>query len=117
VQLPSSSGSSNDLSLSERIVDCVIRSLDSKYGEGVRQVIFWKFQDSMKQEISAIASKPELFVDCMQQIFGTRSSSIEKVITEEISREFNVTVSGEPSLVRAIETLKSKKLKEDLTEN
>ena len=105
----------SDLPFNERVVNCITRSIDSKYGEGVRQVLFWKFQDTTKLEVSDIPKKPQLFVDCMRQIFGTGSSSIERAITEEMCREFRIVVPGEPSFTKAVEIAKSKRLKEDLT--
>jgi len=103
------------LSFNERVVDSVTRSIDSKYGEGVRQVLFWKFQDLTKLEVSDIPKKPQLFVECMQQVFGAGAASIERTITAEVCKEFKITVQANPSFTRAIEIAKSKRLKEDLT--
>ncbi len=103
------------LPFNERVVDCVTRSIDLKYGEGVRQVLYWKFQDLTKLKISDIPKKPQLFVECMRQLFGAGSASIERTITSEICQEFKIVVPGEPSLARAIEIAKSKRLKDYLT--
>ncbi len=105
----------SDLPFSERVLNTVTRSIDTKYGEGVRQVLYWKFQDQTKLEPSDIAKKPQLFVDCMKQIFGTGAASIERTITEEMCHEFKIVVPGEASFTRAVEIAKSKRLKEDLT--
>jgi hypothetical protein len=105
----------SDLSFNERVVNCITRSINSKYGEGVREVLFWKFQDSTKLEVIDIPKKPQLFVDCMKQIFGAGAGSIERTITEEMCNEFKIVVPGEPSFTRAVEIAKSKRLKEDLT--
>lgn len=99
------------------MLESITRSIDSKYGEGVRQVLFWKFQDITKLKVTDIPIKPQLFVDCMRQIFGTGSHSIERTITEEISHEFNVTVTADASFSKAVELARSKRLKEDLTDN
>jgi hypothetical protein len=101
----------------ERVISAVTRSLDSKYGEGVRQVIVWRFQDRNKLEISDIPTKPGQFVDCIRQIFGTGSGSIERTITEEMCREFKIAVPGDPDFVKAVELAKTKRLKESLTES
>jgi len=82
---------------------------------GVREVLFWKFQDLTKLEVIDIPRKPQLFVDCMIQIFGAGAASIERTITEEMCREFKIVVPGEPSFTKAVEVAKSKRLKEDLT--
>jgi hypothetical protein len=106
----------SDLPFNQRVLDCVTRSIDTKYGEGVRQVLFWKFQDITKLSVRDIPKKPELFVDIMRQIFGTGSGSIERAITEEIAREFKIVAPGDGSFVRAVELAKSQRLKEDLTD-
>jgi hypothetical protein len=106
----------NVLPFNQRVLDCITRSIDTKYGEGVRQVLFWKFQDLTKLPVRDIPKKPELFVDCMKQIFGTGSSSIERAMVEEMCNEFKIVVHGEPSFVKAVEVAKSKRLKEDLTD-
>ena len=106
----------SDLPFNQRVVDCVTRAIDIKYGEGVRQVLYWKFQDTTKLGIRDIPKRPDLFVNCMRQIFGAGSSSIERAITDEMVHEFKIVVPGDPSFVRAVELAKSKRLKEDLTD-
>jgi len=97
------------------VLSCIVRAIDTKFGPGVREVLFWKFQEATKLSASDIPKKPDLFVKYMREIFGEGSRSIEKAITEEICEEFDVVVRGEPDFVRAIELARSKKLKEDLT--
>ncbi len=79
----------------------------------MREVLFWKFQDSTKLEVMDIPKKPQLFVDCMKLIFGAGAASIERTITEEMCHEFRIAVPGEPSFTRAVEIAKSKRLKEE----
>jgi len=105
----------SELPFNDRVLNCVTRSIDTKYGEGVRQVLYWKFQDQTKLDPVDIAKKPQLFVDCMKQIFGAGANSIERTVTEEMCHEFKIVVPGEPSFVKAVEIAKSKRLKEDLT--
>jgi hypothetical protein len=98
-------------------MDCITRAIESKFGEGVRQVIYWKFQEVTKLEVSDIPKKPQIFIDTIRLVFGTGSVSIERTITERICHEFKISLTGEPSFTRALQLAKSKQLKEDLTEN
>jgi len=104
------------MNFNERVISCVTRSIDAKYGEGVRQVLFWKFQDVTGLQVSDIPIKPQLFVECIQRIFGVGARSIERTITDETCHEFKIVLSGEPSFVKAVRFARSKWLKEELTD-
>jgi hypothetical protein len=105
-----------DPSFNEQVVDSITRAIDAKFGEGVRRVLFWKFEETTKLQIIDIPRKPDLFVDCMRKIFGAGADSIERAIVEGICNEFKIVVSPDAGFVRALQIAKSKRLKEDLTE-
>lgn len=105
-----------DLSFNEQAINCIIRSVDGKFGEGVRQVLFWKFQEVTKLGIQDIPRKPEAFVECMRMVFGAGSASIERAIVEGLVQEFKIVVPGDSGVVAALQAAKSKRLREDLTE-
>jgi hypothetical protein len=103
-----------DPTFNEQVVECVKHSIDEKFGQGVREVLFWKFEEGTKLLLTDVAVKPELFIQCMKQIFGDGSASIERTITEAVCLHFHLRFTGN-DFVKAVREARLKRFREDLT--
>lgn len=104
-------------SFNEQVIQSVIKSLDTRFGASLTQVLFWKFQENTKLRISDIPLKPDLFIECVRNVFGAGSGAIERTLTEGISHDFSINLHGEMDFVKAVQVARSSKLKGDLTDS
>jgi hypothetical protein len=56
------------------------------YGTSVKQVVYWKFENTHHLSRNEISSHPEKFVETIRTIFGTGTSSIEKDIARDVQQ-------------------------------
>jgi len=72
-----------------RILEDIDRGLDF-FGKGVKEVVYFKLNQSMKMERSDIVNEPEKFVSCLEEMFGIGSFRVEKSIMKEIANDFGI---------------------------
>lgn len=75
----------------QKLVDCVDKALDN-YGESVKQVIYWKLENTFGVKKKAIPEHPEKLVATLEEMFGHGAMLIEKSILNEISSFIAQTV-------------------------
>lgn len=96
------------------MLSAISSALDKKFGEGLKEVLFWNFEKETKLGPLDIPRKPQEFVKCLYKIFGVGAKVIEDAIKDSICAEFNIESRKVAGLTQAIEIAKSNALKSDL---
>ena len=88
------------------VMKCLERGFDH-YGPTTKQVVFWELDKNYKLKENKILLQPEKFVQCLRQIFGPGSKTIEKVIIEEIKSSPRYSNVNDSDLILALKQIRA----------
>jgi hypothetical protein len=91
----------------QQLVECVDKALDN-YGDSVKQVIYWKLENTFGVKKKAIPENPEKMVATLEDMFGHGAMLIEKSILNEISNVFPGGIVDPTKFVEAFKSAREK---------
>lgn len=99
---------SNNKQLSERdqkLLERIDKALDN-YGESVKQVIYWKLENTFGVKKKAIPQYPEKLVATLEEMFGHGAILIEKSILNEVSNTVPLEVTDTTKFVEVFRSIR-----------
>ncbi len=76
-------------SFEERIIECIDRGM-APLGRSCTRAILWHIEKNSRMKLSDIPSKPELFVEALEDILGPGAITVERMIVKQVNSEFGI---------------------------
>jgi hypothetical protein len=84
-----------------RIIKCMDKTL-SIFGESFKEVILFYLEKNFDLKQEDVVERPQEFVNLLRNLFGSGAAVVERILVEEVEREFNIKLD-EWDFAKAVE--------------